>query len=500
MKHNKNLLAFFLAVIMSVLMAIPSYAFSAEGEYIITAPKNNHIYEIYQIFTGDYHEGVLSNIKWGENGSGISGENVSQDILAELTASGNTDTEKLDVIKKYVNLNSEKYGSVQNESAIDVPAGYYLIKDVDKSQNDKNDSYTLYIVKVADDIKITPKSNLPKLEKKVLDVDDTAGTVSDWQDSADYDIGDGISFQLKGTVASNYSDYKTYKFIFHDKESEGLTFIPGSVVVKVDGIKIDTGFNIVTENLSDDCTFEIRFENLKEILSVQAGSVITVEYMSTLNSAAVIGAAGNPNEAKLEFSNNPNDEQGGDTGTTPKDTVVVFTYKTHIDKVDNQDRPLAGAAFQLEKFVADNEGAETNNDVKGNWIFVTAIEADIEKTAFEFRGLDDGTYRLTEITTPDGYNTIAPIIFNITATHDTNSDTPEVTVLNGTDINEEITFTSNLGEGSLTTKVINQSGLELPETGGIGTAIFYVLGCILVIGAGVLLIAKKQMHSRDKQE
>ena len=177
--------------------------------------------------------------------------------------------------------------------------------------------------------------------------------------------------------------------------------------------------------------------------------------------------------------------------------MIVFTYKTYIDKVDSENNPLDGAAFQLEKFVKDEDGSDTLNNVKGSWTTVGTIAAAADKTTFEFTGLDDGTYRLTETTTPAGYNTIDPIIFTVTATHAETSDNPELITLSGTAPSGEITFTANSGEGSLTTTVVNQSGPELPETGGMGTTLFYVIGGILVIGSGVLLIARKRMKKTE---
>lgn len=321
MKHMKKLTAMFLAMIMAVVLAVP--AFAAGETYTITAPDNGHTYEVYQIFTGDYYEGVLSNIKWGQNGTGTTGEAVSSEIITELTGATGSDTEKLAVIEKYVNLNSDEFGTVYNGNPLTVPGGYYLIKDVDGSQEGEDYAYTLYIVQVVDNVTITPKADVPEFEKKVQDADDTAGTTTGWQDSADHDIGDIINFQLKGTVADNYDAYKVYKFVFHDTESKGLTF-QGVTAVKVDGTTtIDNSYYQVIQSPGDGCTFHVVFENLKNIDSVHAGSVITVEYTSKLNESAVIGSAGNPNTANLEFSNNPNDEQGGETGETPDDTVGV---------------------------------------------------------------------------------------------------------------------------------------------------------------------------------
>lgn len=492
-KSMKKLTAMLLALLVAVAMAIPVFA---EGNnFTITAPDNGHTYEVYQIFTGDYSGGVLSNAKWGKNGTGTQGEAVESAVITELTSTTGSDTEKLEVISKYVNLESAAFGTIESAGrTLTVPGGYYLIKDKDGSLEDENDSYTLYIVEVAGDVTIAPKADVPKFEKKVQDINDsTDSAVSDWQDSADHDIGDKVNFKLSGTVAANYDAYEKYQFTFHDVESQGLTFNKDSVIVKVDGNKITEGYEVVTEGLADGCTFEVRFADLKEITEVKAKSVITVEYQSTLNEDAVIGSAGNPNRAELEFSNNPNDTQGGETGRTPEDTVIVFTYKTVIDKVDGTQKPLTGAAFKLEKKIKNTAGGEDT------WELVKEYKADQTTTQFQFTGLDDGTYRLTETETPEGYNTIAPIEFTVTAQHDILSDNPALTSLSGNAVTGEITFTSNAGEGSLTAKVVNQTGAELPETGGMGTRVFYIVGSILAVGAGILLISRKRMNMTEKK-
>ena len=503
MRKVKKLLGLLLAAVMVLAMGVPTFA---ADEFTITAPDNDHTYEIYQVFTGDYSEGILSNVKWGQNGTGTPGEDVEQTILDALTAvNKKSDKEQLDVIEDYVKLDSDAFGTVGKDSAqlLKVPGGYYLIKDKDGSVSE-NDSYTLYIVKVVGNVTIAPKSDVPEFEKKVQDINDSTDTVSDWQDTADHDIGDEVNFLLKGTVADNYDNYDTYKFIFHDQESAGLTFQSSSVVVKVDGTVIDSSYySVVTSELSDGCTFEIRFDDLKKIEGaegnklVHAGSVITVEYQSELNENAVIGSAGNPNTAHLEFSNNPNDEQGGETGTTPDDTVIVFTFKTIINKVkpvegeESKTEPLAGAAFKLEKLIKGKEGAEDT------WKLIKEFTADETTTTFEFSGLDDGQYRLTETKTPDGYNTMSPnpFEFMITATHV--DETLQLIDLNGNVITGEVelSFNGDPSDGSLSADVINQKGSTLPETGGMGTTIFYVLGAILVLGAGVLLIARRRTDS-----
>lgn len=501
-------------VIAAIAMAVAGLlgvgtAYAADGTYTITAPDNNHTYEVYQIFTGDYSEGVLSNVKWGKNGTGTEGKAVDAAIITALTkVNTGTDAEKLAVIKTYAKLDSsKKFGELSKTQPLNnVPAGYYLIKDKDGKLPDTNDAKTLYLVKVVNDVTITPKSDKPTSQKKVEDVNDSTGVTTGWQDSADYDIGDKVPFQLTATIGDRYADYKVYKLTFHDTESTGLTFNKDSVNVYVDndGAQSETPINasnyqVVTEGLESGCTFEIRFADLKTITgaTVKAGSVIRVEYTSTLNRNANIGSQGNPNKMHIEFSNNPNDETGGETGETPDDTVIVFTYKTVINKKDQNQNSLQGAAFKLEKFVAAAGGSENHNGVQGDWQIVGTTTAGVA-TTFTFSGLDDGVYRLTETVTPAGYNTIDPIEFTITAEHDVTSDNPELASLSGNAATGAITFTPNLSEGSLTADVVNQKGSSLPETGGMGTVALYAGGAAIVLLAviGLAVTARRRNGTR----
>lgn len=485
MKHAKKLASLLMALVMVLGMSVGTTVTAFAADTTISAPEGStRTYDVYQIFTGDLHEGVLSNVKWGKNGTGTEGASVNQATLDALVAvNEESDTIKLAEIEKYVNLNSQVFGTVSDGNPLTVPTGYYLIKD--KGPVSEGETYSLYVVEVAGPTTISPKVSQVTSEKKVKDINDSTGVGSDWQDSADYDIGDKVPFQLKGTVAADYDKYTVYKFVFHDTESAGLTFDKDSVVVKVDNTVIDSGYTVVTEGLNDGCTFEIQFTDLKTIDSVEAGSVITVDYKSRLNENAVIGSTGNTNKMKLEYSNNPNDKQGGTTGNTPEDTVVVFSYKTIINKVDGDSKSLTGAAFKLEKLI---KGADEAADT---WTLVKeyTVDADNPASTFEFTGLDDGTYKLTETVTPAGYNTIDPISFEITA-----SDNG--TVITGLDgDNNTITFAKNLEAGSLSANVVNKAGSILPSTGGMGTTLLYIIGAILVVGAGVLLVARRRMHS-----
>lgn len=505
-KAMKKLMAALLAVAMVCAMAIPAFADSSSSTstaavtmYTITAPNNGHTYEIYQIFTGDYdalQPSMLTNIKWGKNGTGTAGDAVEQTVLDALSAvaSSASDKAKLDVIEKYVKLDTTPVAIVTNGSSVEVVGGYYLIKDKDGSLSG-SEPYTTYLVSVVGHVIINPKSNdVPEFKKKLKDTNDSTGDVSDWQDSADYDIGDDIPFRLQGTVPEDYDSYKTYYYAFHDVEEKGLTFDPSSVEVHLGdengAIIPNTDYKVLTKKdgtTSDtECTFEIVFDDLKKVSGVTADSTITVTYKSQLNDSAVLGAQGNVNKAKLEYSNNP---RGNGTGTTPWDNVIVFTYKVVVNKVDQNRQPLEGAEFTLTKKLKDG----TEN--------VIPMKIDTSnKALFTLSGLDDGVYTLTETVTPAHYNTISPITFTVNADHtitwEADPRNTVLTSLSGNTASGEITFTHNETDGSLTTDVVNNIGTTLPGTGGIGTTIFYVIGGGLMVAAAILLITKKRMENR----
>lgn len=534
MKKRKRILALLLSTAMVLTMGMGAFAAESDGTQTddsatvtadasastegssgsasattqnctITAPQNGHTYVIYQIFTARYEtteDGTekMSDVKWGQNGKGgTTGSAVSEEVLKALEAvNGKTDTEKLVVIRKYVNLTDEAIGEIKNGQSYSGTAGYYLIKDKDNTLGEGQNA-TPFIVQAVGTLTITPKTgDTPTFEKKIKDINDSETTTyTNWQDSADYDIGDSIPFKLEGTVAGDYDSYDQYYFAFHDVEERGLSF-EGEDKVKVyidDAELTDSSKYQIVTSASDGCSFEVIFSNLKNISSVHAGSKIRVEYYSTLTKDAVLGNKGNVNKAQLEYSNNPSDTQHG-TEKTEWDNVIVFTYKVVVNKYANSiadGNKLKGAEFTLEKKNAD-----------GTWEKLALVKSD-DGTSFSFTGLDDGEYRLTETKAPQYFNKLVnPIEFKVTAAHiiEWNGTSREqvLTSLTGTKTSGEVefTFTPDVSAGSLTTGVINKSGATLPETGGIGTTIFYIIGGVLVVGAAVALITKKRMKTSEK--
>lgn len=216
-----------------------------------------------------------------------------------------------------------------------------------------------------------------------------------------------------------------------------------------------------------------------------------MEYTATLNDKAVIGDNGNLNRAKLQYSNNPRNVES--KGETVWDNVVVFTYQVVVNKYANsveENNKLPGAEFTLTKKLKDG----TTKDI--------AVAKSQDGKQFTFKGLDDGEYTLTETVTPEGYNTIDPITFKVSANHaitwdGTGDRNTLLESLTGNPVTGKITFAKNANvNGSLVTDIINKSGTTLPSTGGMGTTVFYVVGGGLMAVAVVLLVTKKRMENK----
>lgn len=372
----------------------------------------------------------------------------------------------------------------------DIQAGYYMIIQTNAASDN---AYSVAVVSTAyageNGLTVTLKRDVPKLTKKVKDVNDSTGNKTDWQDSADYDVNDYVPFQLTGTMPKNIAAYTTYAYTFHDTMSEGLTFVNDKdhpvKVYAVNGetkTEIKTGYDVVTTGLANKETFNVKFADLKlaedakgTAITINENTKIVVEYYGQLNEQSKIGAEGNPNRAYLEYENNP-EAEGEGTGKTPEDKVIVFTYEVDINKVDKDSVALEGATFLLEK-----------KNSNGEWVTVAELEATQNGTSYtsKFQRVDDGTYRLTETKAPAGYTPIAPKEFTISAMHSVESDKPELTKFEITGLTDNKIENT---KGTASADIVNTKGSALPSTGGMGTVMLYVAGVAVLVLAGATLV------------
>ena len=497
-KVLKGLVAVAASAAMAVAGMFGAGTAMAANTYRITVPESDtHTYSVYQIFTGSLSkDNTLGNVTAGKNfnpnnGAGEEGANLTAaEAAVKIAELGSTadDTTKLATISKFVDLNGTAFGSVSKDATLDAAAGYYLLKDSTAVTGD--DASTLFIVQVNGPVTVNRKADKPTFEKKVKDINDsTDSAATDWQDSADYDVNDNVPFQLTATLPTDPADfaaYKTYKLVFHDTQSAGLTFNSDSVVVKYEGKQLSADSYTLNTATTDNHTFDLTIADAKSVkgtdskaITVAAGGKFTVEYTSTLNDQAVIGSTGNPNEASLEFSNNPNVGGEGETGETPKDKVIVFTYELDITKTFSDNGTPAEndlPKFKLYKY------DEAQKDYTTDLGEVTVVKGTDGKYTTSYKRIDDGKYKLVETHTPAGYNTAADKFFEITAEHDVDAADPK---LNSLKIDSTAGDTTT---GVVATTIVNQKGSNLPSTGGMGTVMLYVAGVAVFVLAGATLV------------
>ena len=551
MKHIKKLASLLLAVVMILALATTAFATGTttkkgEGNFTVTITKDStdmatHTYEAYQIFTGDLtvtgDTKTLSNVEWG---TGIDRDKVStlitalnaieskpydtiaatatakdvQEALSKVNDNATDSAVEKAIAEAFYNaLSNTKTGTGSDTGVSGLTAGYYLIKDGDLTgdatgKNDKPGAKTRYILQVVGNVTVTEKADVPTVTKKVKEKNDTTGVVTGWQDAADFDLDDTISYQITGTLPTNFLDYKTYTFT--DKLSAGLD-LPVVADVKVYLVKADnartdiTGnFDVTLDATNNKLTVSLKSDKDLRTIASAATDKIVVEYTSKLNSSAVIGSAGNPNTVDLTFSNNPNAAGSGDYDTTPEDKVTVFTYQISAKKTDKDGNALSGAGFTLYKYV-QTAAADAANGTPATYEWQAVGSEVTGVTTFNFKRVDAGVYKLVETTVPGGYNKADDVYFEVVASYDTTADDPKLTALDvyasdatgtkGNKISEgtTATFTTAVNTGTVTTSIKNFQGATLPTTGGIGTTIFYVTGAVLALGAGILLITKRRM-------
>lgn len=439
-KVLKGLVAVAASAAMAVAGMFGAGTAMAANTYQITVPaEDTHTYSVYQIFTGSLStDGTLGDVTAGKNfnennGAGEGNANLTAaEAAVKIAALESTadDTTKLATISKFVDLSGAAFGSVSKDASLDAAAGYYLLKDSTAVTGDD-------------------ASTLP-------------------------------------TDAADFAAYKTYKLVFHDTQSAGLTFNSESVVVKYEGKQLSADSYTLNTATTDNHTFDLTIADAKSVkgtdskaITVAAGGKFTVEYTSTLNDQAVIGSTGNPNEASLEFSNNPNVGGEGETGETPKDKVIVFTYELDITKTFSDNGTPAEndlPKFKLYKY------DEAQKDYTTDLGEVTVVKGTDGKYTTSYKRIDDGKYKLVETHTPAGYNTAAAKLFEITAEHDVNAADPKL-------ISLKIDSTpGDTTTGVVATTIVNQKGSNLPSTGGMGTVMLYVAGAAVFVLAGATLV------------
>lgn len=560
------------------IMAPVTMAFAAEGSTVTfsdTGYDKTSTYKGIQIFkaTVTTTDGAktVSNIKWAsddaeaavvaaiqEKDRSYNSENA-QDAADWLSDNAGTDSKVASdnvlssIAAKLDGKDGWQTTTAGSPSLSGLDAGYWLFLTATAGKPDgkSTDGFTSPVYAVIDGestTTVTPKKDVPTVEKKVLD---DADAVSDdikgsdkWKDVADSQIGQEVNYKLTGTIASNYATFSTYAYKFTDVLSDGLDYVDGSVEVyavnhdvynKIEGSKYEVA--CANNTLTVDFKVDGTKKGLKDVADVDANTQIVVFYKAKLNSNAVIGNAandkkgGNPNTVKLEYSNNP---YAAGTGETLEDTVADFAFKLNLNKVDQgTEEGLAGAVFTIQSDDANTNGQyvaskDAAGVVAGQLVPVTDVNHLPDYVMFTsgndgkiaVSGLDAGSYKVTEVKAPDdSYTKANPFTFKITAKYDdatmkvtelkakvSESDKGRTDIafgtLDGTAGDNKLTGTdgTNAAAGEVTINVGNTKSVGLPLTGLNGVTFTWIAGgAVLCIGVAHLIRSRKQAEESEQE-
>ena len=480
MKLSRKILSLVLALVM--VMGLAATAFAEEGGETTTkgsitienalSGETYHAYQILYLESYNAEKNIYAykaNPAWEEwLKEKPQRAYVSVDPQGYVTWVKDADPADFAKAAKGQLSNKTPGGSVtatENGSATisDLELGYYLVDSTVGALCELNTTKP--------DVEITDKNTAPNIKKEVQEDSDEK-----WGDVNDADIGQDVNF--KSTVSAKPG---ARKYVVHDKmdaalKFDGVTSITAGDTTLTEG----TDYTVVTTGLTDDCTFHIAFTETY-LNSITADTDIVINYTAKLTSDAVAGT-GYVNETWLDY---------GDNQHTERDTTTTYTWKLPIykyHKAGETKKPLAGAEFILYKGSEESnrDYAQVTNGKLTGWTKVKTDAARLvsgDDGMIAVEGLDADTYYLEETKAPGGYNRLAGPV-KVVISHDVSTDGASMTHTLKQD-------TTNVEK----VEIENQSGTELPSTGGIGTTIFYVLGSILVIGAVVLLITKKRMSA-----
>ena len=431
--------------------------------------------------------------------------------------------------------------TAKDSYTMDVDFGWYVVDEVTSVEGTHSASSLCMVNTANPDVFINIKSDFPVIQKQIRE-DDSRGSIGSdkdgWNDVADFEIGQTVPYRYL-TYVPNMNGYSSYYFSMRDRMDEALTFNPDSVVVKVGDKTLvnNIDYKVVTSGIPADETFQIQIMDLKATINKYFypeyegavpemekfyGQKIVVEYNATLNENASndTGRPGFENDVKLEYSNNPDSDGVGQTGETPWDTVVCFTFRMNGVKVNDQDPEvkLEGAKFRLYsdssctkevyvKEAANGDGYTVINhdSVKGDEAPAEAVEMVSDKNGiFNIVGLDSQTYYLKETKAPAGYRLLKdPIKIDIKATYGednrgnyTKGDGATDKTLQkleasahfkefytGAFTEYDSSLTTDIETGTLNIKVVNKVGSKLPATGSSMTLLLTVTGAGLMTAA-----------------
>ena len=502
MKCTRKLASLLLALVMVFALATTAFAqdvtvTGGTGSITISNAAKGETYTIYKLFdatvnadgssiayTGTIPESLKAYFSEDTNDyisatpEAKDGENMSEGLKTALKAWTATATAA---------ATAESDGSALNFK--ELAYGYYVVTTTQGDQVISVDS-TMPNVTIVDKNSSTPK--------------DLSKTAS----SNDVSIGDTVTYTVSFKTSNYYGAGTEAKeivsYTIEDTLPEFLSNVTvTSIIVDNDGNNATAGDQFgVTAQFANKKIVIDWYDEVNNKFLYDNGATVTITYTAVVTDKAAIDGNGNTNKVTVTWTTKGGDEPGPDKVETDE---TIFTYAIALKKVNNKGVALPGAVFEFPFYV------KSTADANGAYIYAgTTAGAGLtnqittpDSGVIVVKGVKSGSYEITEVTAPAGYNKLtAPVTVQAVKTSSTSTHTTVYLDKDGNVVDvsaKEIEVKVDIDTIAATAVVVvNKAGTELPSTGGMGTTVFYVLGAVLVMGAVVLLVTKKRMSDANR--
>lgn len=504
MKHARKLTSLLLALVMVFALAVTAFAqdvagTGGTGSITISNAAKGETYTIYKLFdatvhededgnsiayTGTVPESLKTYFTADKNGyisatpAAKQGENMSDGLKIALKAWTKTATET---------ASAESDGSALNFKGL--AYGYYVVTT---SQGDQ----LISVDSTMPDVTIFDKNS-----SKPTELSKTAS-------EHNVSIGETVTYTVRFKT-SNYDGAGTdaKKIVSYTIEDTLPDFLSGvhvtSIIVDKDGDSTTPGDQVdVTAQFTNKKIVIDWYNKAGNKFLYDNGATVTITYTAVVTDKAAIDGAGNTNKVTVTWTNEDGNEPGPDKVETNE---TIYTYAIALKKVNNKGKALPDAVFQFPFYVQSTADTKDGAYIYAGTTAGEGLTNQIttpDSGVIVVKGVKSGSYEITEVTAPAGYNKLtAPVTVQAVKTNSTSTHTTVYLDKEGNVVEENAKVTTVKVDidtiAATAVVVVNKAGTELPSTGGMGTTVFYVLGAVLVVGAGVLLVTKKRMSQGE---
>ena len=502
MKHARKLTSLLLALVMVFALAVTAFAqdetvTGGTGSITISNAAKGETYAIYKLFDATVsadgssiaYTGTVPNILKdyfaADENHYISatpeakeGENMSEGLKTALTAWTATATAAATAV-------SDGSALTFNELAY----GYYVVTTTQGNSVISVDS-TMPRVTIFDKNSSKPTELSKTASEHNVSIGDTVTYTVRFKTSNYYGAGEDakeiVSYTIEDTLPDFLSDVNVTSIIVDNDGNDTTTKDQATVTAQ-----FDTNKKIVID-WYDEANSKFLYNN---------GATVTITYTAKVTEKAAIDGNGNTNKITVTWTTKNGTEPGpGEL----KQEETIYTYAIALKKVNNKGTALPDAVFEFPFYVksdADTDGAYIYAGTEAGEGLTNQITTP-DSGVIIVKGVKSGSYKITEFKAPDGYNKLtAPVTVEAVKTGETSTHTTVYLDKDGNVVDETAKVTEVKVDidtiAATAVVVVNKAGTELPSTGGMGTTVFYVLGAVLVVGAGVLLVTKKRMSQSE---